>query len=604
MSQEPLEFLFGRLSTTEGRLAEVQSHTRGFFDLSDLQPLDPRPGEPLVLRFRSGTDVGLESIEVHYTLDGTFPLWDAQGPRKGTLVAKAQKASLLFDGVDWGYAQDWEVVLAPAPEGTLLSYTAIGFDASGNQVPCPFPGRDRHGSPRIGVVGVDQLTPPDWFRQAVIYHVFVDRFSPGRDRSWNPGAGLHERMGGTLWGLIEGLDHISQLGFNTLWLSPIFASPDYHGYATSNFFEVEPQLGGDAAWNELVAQAQARGLKIVLDFVANHLSDRHPAFLSAISSADRPEASWFRFRSWPSEYSCFFNVPSQPEVNAENPQVRDHLIEVAAHWLNRGVDGFRLDYAHGLSHGFWSRFRLETRNCQAESVCFGEITETPEVLRTYQGRLDGCLDFTLCDLLRKTFAMQTVSIDAFDRMVRRHLAFFPQSMVMPTFLDNHDMNRFLWLARGDLSKLRMAALIQFLLPGPPIVYYGTEIGLSQDREVGRLEEARLPMPESQGWNRDLIAYYRNLTDLRQKVRPWDTIWEPVRVEGREGWALYRVGEGHLLVNTRRTLRWDAAPGRLAVSSKLEGVRMGGGEGLVIAPWSATYWVGCAENPAKLPRTPD
>ena len=112
-------------------------------------------------------------------------------------------------------------------------------------------------------------------------------------------------MGGTLWGLIERLDALADLGIDTLWITPIFASPDYHGYATSDFLQVEPALGGHAAWQELVTHARRLKLRLVLDFVANHVSDQHPAFVAARQSADAATRSWFRFLVGPTSMPAF-----------------------------------------------------------------------------------------------------------------------------------------------------------------------------------------------------------------------------------------------------------------------------------------------------------
>jgi glycosidase len=259
------------------------------------------------------------------------------------------------------------------------------------------------------------LEPPEWFRQAVIYQVLVDRFAPTPGETFAADFPLDRRLGGTLWGLIERLDDLTDLGVDTLWLTPIFASPDYHGYAASSLFQVEPALGGESAWRELVQACRRRGLRLVLDFVANHVSDQHPAFVAAIALEESPTRSWFRFRHWPQDYDCFFNQRHQPEVDAENPDVREYLIEAAVHALEARCDGFRLDYAHGLSHGFWSRFRAATRAAAPDCASFGEITQTPAVMRSYAGRMDGCLDFVLCSLLRETFARGRLPLSAFAR---------------------------------------------------------------------------------------------------------------------------------------------------------------------------------------------
>ena len=113
----------------------------------------------------------------------------------------------------------------------------------------------------------------------------------------------------------------------------------------------------------------------------------------------------------------------------------------------------------------------------------GYLTHAPSVQRTYAGRLDGCLDFYAADALRRTFALGRWTEPDLERFLARHCAFFPAGFLMPTFLDNHDMDRFLYLAGGDKSALRRAAAAQMRLPGPPIIYYGTEVGLSQARST-------------------------------------------------------------------------------------------------------------------------
>jgi glycosidase len=543
------EFLFGPLSRPSGRIAEARQEGSGFFDLALLEPLDPLPGQPVRLRFRCGVDTAIQRLLVFWSSDGSTPAWDeALEPQGSTLVAEASALDPAWDTLSWGYSQDWQLDLPAQTEGTLLRYVAIGIDAAGALIPCPWPDRDRHGTPHIAAVVVDRLEPPVWLAQAVIYQVFVDRFAPTPGSSFAPVDDLNARLGGTLWGLVDQLDVIAELGIDTLWLTPIFASPQYHGYAVSDFLAIAPELGGQEAWEALVGRCRQRGLRIVLDFVANHISDQHAAFQQALLAPDAPTRPWLRFRTWPHDYGCFFDQPHQPELDGEQPEVREHLIAAAIHWLAQGCAGFRLDYAHGLSHGFWSQFRQATRRAAPESVCFGEVTHTPQLVRSYGGRLDGCLDFMLCELLRATFARSEMPLAAFARNLQRHLAYAGGQLLLPSFLDNHDMNRFLIAAGGDIRRLRLAAMVQFLLPGPPIVYYGTEVGLSQQRPLGRLEESRLPMPPRDQWNLELRQYYRVLIQLRRQVAPFRHSPKLRWLDDGGGAGQWQIGDFELLVN--------------------------------------------------------
>jgi glycosidase len=257
----------------------------------------------------------------------------------------------------------------------------------------------------------------------------------------------------------------------------------------------------------------------------NHVSNEHTAFQTAVSDRQHPTYDWFRFRNHPQEYDCFFDVPGQPEVNSDHPDVRQYFIHNACQWLQQGCDGFRLDYAHGVSHAFWSLFRQAIRRTKSESVMLGEITQPPSVMRSYKGRMDGCLDFRVLELLRRFFVFESLTVSQFDHALEQHLTYFGSNLVLPSFLDNHDMNRFLWVVDGDRRRLKLAALCQFTLPHPPIIYYGTEVGLSQLETVGRLEESRLPMLWGQEQDLSLLTFYQQLIAFRRQT---SDLWQQPR----------------------------------------------------------------------------
>ncbi len=397
---------------------------------------------------------------------------------------------------------------------------------------------------------VDDEQVPDWLRDAVIYQVFVDRFATDGGRPFAEPATPGGFYGGTLRGVVEHLDHIIGLGATCIWLSPVFPSPSHHGYDATDLRTVEPRLGSEDDLRTLVAAAHAAGVRVILDFAVNHVSSDHAAFQRAIRDLDSPEASWFTFTEWPDQYLSFFGVRDHPQVDCDDPGAREYMIDSARRWLDLGVDGFRCDYAQGPSHAFWSEFRAETRRSKADSITIGEVVETPALQRTYRGRLDGCLDFVLLQALRGFFAFADTRASDLDSFLRRHFEFFDDGLVMPSFLDNHDMNRFLWVVQGDVRRLRLAALCQFTLPGPPIVYYGTEVGVSQRRDVryedgsGHPEESRLPMLWSGDQDTALLELYRRLIGVRQAD---PTLWRgdraTVALDDAAGLYLYRCSNG-------------------------------------------------------------
>ncbi len=234
----------------------------------------------------------------------------------------------------------------------------------------------------------------DWARQAVIYQIFVDRFYPGGGRDWLQTTDLRGFCGGTLWGVAEKLDYVAELGADCLWLSPIFPSPSHHGYDATDLMHVEPRLGGDEALRALVEQAHARGIRVLLDLVCNHISDEHPIFREARSNPASPHRSWFTFDDSEIGYRTFFGVRSMPQVNLANPAARAWMIDTARYWLREfDVDGYRLDYANGPGPDFWTDFWAACKAEKPDCYCFGEVVDAPVVQRTYVGRLDGCLDF-------------------------------------------------------------------------------------------------------------------------------------------------------------------------------------------------------------------
>jgi glycosidase len=175
--------------------------------------------------------------------------------------------------------------------------------------------------------------------------------------------------------------------------------------------------------------------------------------------------------------------------------------------------------------------------------------------------MDGALDFYLLDLLRGFFAFQAITASQFDRALRQHDAYFADDLVLPSFLDNHDMNRFLWIVAGDTRRLKLAALCQFTLPQPPIVYYGTEVGLSQRQAVGRLEEARLPMVWGDQQDQALLIFYRDLMALRRQTsKVWSQPRETVLIDDARGLYAYRCGAYTVYLNN------SAAPARIAGQS--------------------------------------
>ncbi len=543
------EPIFGTLATPELRLIHHEATHSGLQHRYSLEPHDPRPELPVVLTALAGPDLPVERMTCVYTTDRSEPAGEGGLPNTGK-VAYFEPVGVEWDTLVWGYVSRWQAALPAQPEGTLVRYRISAWTSDGRKVIADWPDSRatieaaarayfRNQPLPVGFAGgdpsqghtfnyrVDRLRPPDWARRAVTYHIFVDRFHPGQGRRWLQDSDLRALYGGTLGGVREHLDYIADLGATCLWLSPVFPSPSTHGYDATDLQRVEPRLGGDPALKALVDEAHARGMSVVLDLMCNHVSNQHPYFREAQASLGSPRREWFRFDDSPVGYRSYFGVGAMPEVNLEHPAAREWMVEVGRYWLREfEVDGYRLDHAQGPGPGFWAEFWAACKAQSPDCFCFGEVVEPPDVQRQYVGRMDGLLDFQFAYAVRQALARGRWTSDRLTRFLVDHPAFFPDDdFLLLTFLDNHDMDRFLFVAGNQPDVLRRAAELQMQRASPPVVYYGTEVGMTQDGSkvcLRGLEPSRLPMIWDERQDRALLQFYKDLIRRRQELRPWES----------------------------------------------------------------------------------
>lgn len=494
--------IFGRLNELNYRAATLSASRAGIRHNWEIDPLVPGEGDEPTLTVRVQVDRRIE--RVHCTLLEPEPL-----------EVPLEIIRTEWDYLNWTYFQVWQGQLPAQSSGTLVQYKISAYE-SDNAVAIPADDSE------IFSYLVGDGNPPAWAKEAIIYQIMPDRFHPGSGRKWNRTKGPDEIYGGTLRGIIEHLGYIQDLGFNCLWLNPFFPDKTHHGYHATDYFSVNPRLGTLDDIRELVQKCHQYGVNLLLDFVANHWSSEHPFFQAAQADPDSEYYSWFFWDEWPHHYETYFKVKELPKLNVEDPGVRSYLLETAKFWLDEiGFDGLRLDYAHGVSLNFWTWLRKEIKSVKPQAWLFGEVTDSPVHQLQFTGRFDGCLDFLLTQAFRDTFGTGRMSITQLDAFLEAQDNFFPPQFSRPSFLDNHDMNRFLHLAQGDRRKLKLAALCQFTLSGPPIVYYGTEVGVAQERSVHGsgsfgLAEARQAMLWGDDQDKDLHSFYHWLIHFRRE----------------------------------------------------------------------------------------
>ncbi len=520
------DFVFGGIEADESRLlATERSACSGIRHFHQIAPLDPQAGQPVKITVHIGPEVVVDSVAAYVTSDGTDPGGSQGEVHNGFLVELAPIAT-RWESLIWDYVTIWQGEIPAAEAGALVQYRIEGWREG-----------DEHSSlwsremnldrsverPALYGYLVDDYKVPQWAHEAVIYQVFVDRFAGLPDEManrWLKPQEIHDFAGGSLRGIIDRLDYIAGLGVTALWLSPVCVTTSYHGYDTTDYYHVDPRFGSDADIIELFEAAHSRGLRVILDFVANHTSVEFAPFVEALNDPDSPHRNWFTFDpAYKHGYRAFFDVAKMPQLNTENPEVRDFLNRAAQHWLQLGADGLRLDYAAGPNHLFWSTFRAACRGVKPDCWLFGEVTRAGDILQSYAGRLDGCLDFGFCRSIRMLAAGDPLlPLGQFVNQVANGRRFFGEDFVLPAFIDNHDMNRFLWVAGEDKQRLRLAIGLLFALGGPPILSDGTEVGLSQPEGKGpKREESRHPMPWGDAQDRTLLAYVQEWITARRQM---------------------------------------------------------------------------------------
>ncbi|MFN8475166.1 MAG: alpha-amylase family glycosyl hydrolase [Anaerolineae bacterium] len=335
-------------------------------------------------------------------------------------------------------------------------------------------------APTGGVV----VKSPDWAKDLILYQVFVRSFADSN------GDGI-----GDLKGITQRLDYIQSLGANAIWLTPIFASPSYHGYDTSDYYAINPQFGTQEDLAELTREAHKRGIKVILDFVAGHTSNQHPFFQEAYGHPGAPHSEFYRWEdAGQTHYASFPGAPDLPSLNHSSPAVQQYLIDVAKHWLDlngdgdltNDIDGYRLDYALGVPHDFWKRFRQEVKAVNPNAILLGEVWtgNALEIKPFFDNEFDAAFDFPLYGTLegsqdrtgdgvlngQASAGLIDSDLGAADRV-------YPPGSVRVGFINNHDTNRVVSEVNGNLDRARTAATLLFTLPDPPMVYYGEEIGM-------------------------------------------------------------------------------------------------------------------------------
>lgn len=321
--------------------------------------------------------------------------------------------------------------------------------------------------------------------KAIFYQIFIDRFRIGlRDNKdyinleWNSIPNPKSFAGGDLYGIIEKLDYIKSLGANYLYLTPVFKSLSNHKYDIIDYFTVDEMFGGNEYLYQLVSIAHQKGMKVVLDAVFNHCSDKNLLFVDVIKNGRNSKYyDWFIITNdEPLEYQCFSTCKYMPKFNTSNKEVCDYLIRVAKHWTKElSIDGWRLDVSDEVSHKFWRRFRDEIKAINKDCIIIGENWHDANIyLRGDQ--FDSIMNYAVTKACLDFFAFRSINVKEFSEKLNGLLMRNTDTInnMMLNLLDSHDTFRFFSRVNGDIEKVMSALALIYFYPGMPCIYYGTE----------------------------------------------------------------------------------------------------------------------------------
>ena len=450
------------------------------------------------------------------------------------------------------------------------------------------------------------MTSLPWYHKTTIYHIYPRSFYDGN------GDGI-----GDLQGIIQKLDYIQGLGFETIWISPFFASPQADfGYDVSNYTDIAPEYGTMDDVLQLIDQVHKRGMRILFDMVMNHTSIEHAWFQESKSSRDNPKADWYIWRDKPNNWQSMTGgsgwhyakergqyfwatfLPFQPDLNYRNPEVKQAMLDIIRFWLSKGVDGFRLDIFNFIykdvdfrnnpfsltlvptdenSSGYFQQMKYTVnqpknfefarefrRVCDefGKRLSIGEVNGGTKIIRKFLGDetnngLTMVFDFGMMGF--------KFTADYFHHLIRHMEQQYPYPFMPVYVFSNHDKHRSIHSLHDDVRKAKVLAMLQLTVRGVPCMYYGEEIGMTDSRFS--LATALDPIPRKFKFLPRFVFDRLGLMLNRDEVRTpmqWentknagfssaDKTWLPVHENFSEINVAMENKDDNSLLNTIRTL---------------------------------------------------
>ncbi len=386
---------------------------------------------------------------------------------------------------------------------------------------------------------VDRFKAPDWVKNTVWYQIFPERFANGNPainpvgvKEWDPteSPNRQDLYGGDLQGVIDHLDHLTDLGVNGIYFTPVFQAYSNHKYDTEDYLKIDQYFGDLNIFKTLVKEAHQRGIKVMLDAVFNHIGDTSSQWQDVLKHQENSKyADWFHVNEWPATYTptedfevseaatydTFAFTPHMPKLNTANPEVQEYLLNIAEYWIKEcDIDAWRLDVADEVDHAFWKKFRTTCDAAKEDFYILGEVWHSAQPW-LIGDEFSAVMNYAYTNAIIDTFVKDDLSLEQMVSAINAQLMLYRKQTneVMFNILDSHDTPRLLTQAKGSKDLVKQVQAFMYLQPGVPCIYYGDEYGL----DGGADPDCRKCMPWTEE-NQDLemFAFFKKLVAFRRE----------------------------------------------------------------------------------------
>ncbi|WP_391209418.1 glycoside hydrolase family 13 protein [Psychrobacillus sp. L4] len=378
----------------------------------------------------------------------------------------------------------------------------------------------------------EQFNAPEWVKETIWYQIFPERFAnsdssinPRDTKSWEsePPA-VDNFFGGDFAGITKHLDHLTDLGVNGIYFTPVFKAYSNHKYDTIDYMELDPQFGDADSLKTLISECHTRGIKVMLDAVFNHSGYYFPPFQDVLEKGENScYKDWFHIHSFPvvggakPNYETFGFVESMPKLNTANPEVKKYLIDAGIYWIKEfDIDGWRLDVANEVDHPFWREFRTAVKEAKPELYILGEIWhDSMPWLRGDQ--FDAVMNYPFKTNVLNLLANGNISSRQFVENMSKVYFSYPKNVFDVTFnlVGSHDTPRILTECGGNVKMTKQVFTILLTFMGSPCIYYGDEIGLTGGQDPGC---RNCMVWDSERHQSELKDHIRTLITLRKREK--------------------------------------------------------------------------------------